>query len=60
MSTMNEDKMRQLLEDNNAVLFGQLSEHFNKQIIGLRAELKKDHNRTYIAVDGVGFADIFL
>jgi hypothetical protein len=50
---MNEDQLRRLFEENDAVLFRQLSKHLGKQITGLRTELKKDHDRTYKAVDGV-------
>lgn len=50
---MTEDQFKQLLEQNNAVLFGQFSRHFDKQIGALRDELKADYNRIYNAVDGI-------
>jgi hypothetical protein len=52
-STMTEDQFKRLLEQNNAVFFGQLSRHFDKQLGALRDELKDETDRIYNAVDGI-------
>jgi hypothetical protein len=50
---MTEDQFKQLLEQNNAVMFGQLSRHLDKRLDSLRDELKGETNRIYNAVDGL-------
>jgi hypothetical protein len=50
---MTEDQFKRLLEQNNAVLFGQLSQYFDRRFDSLRDELKSDSNRVYNAIDGV-------
>jgi hypothetical protein len=41
------------IEQNNAVLFGQLSRHFDKRFTELRDEVKADVDRVYGLVDGL-------
>jgi ABC-type phosphate transport system auxiliary subunit len=67
-TTMTEDQFRQLLEQNNvhllarfderleeknAGLFGQLSQHFDAHFDALRDELKTETDRIYTAIDGL-------
>ena len=50
---MTEDQFKQLLEQNNAALFGQIARYFDKRLDSLRDDLKADTNRIYTAVDGI-------
>ena len=50
---MTEDQFKQLLEQNNAVLFGQISQYFDKRFNSLKSELKADTSRIYTTVDGI-------
>lgn len=50
---MTEDQFKQLLEQNNATLFGQLSQYFDRRFDSLRDEFKSDTDRIYNAVDGL-------
>jgi hypothetical protein len=52
-STMTADQFKQLLEQNNATLFGQISRYFDRRFDSLGDELKSDNNRIYNAVDGL-------
>jgi len=52
-STMTADQFKQLLEQNNAILFGQISRYFDHRFDSLRDELKSDNNRIYNAFDGL-------
>jgi Mg2+ and Co2+ transporter CorA len=46
-------RLNEKLEQNSAVLFGQLSRHFDEQFDSLRAELRDETTRIYNAVDGL-------
>lgn len=46
-------RLLERLEQNNAPLFGQVSQYFDTQIGALRDELKSDTGRIYHAVDGI-------
>ncbi len=48
-----DEQLDERLDQKTAVLFGQLSRHFDKQLSALRDELKGDTNRIYSAVDGI-------
>lgn len=41
------------MEQNNAVLFGQISQYFDKRFDSLRDELKADTSRIYTTLDGI-------
>ena len=53
ITTMTEDQFKRLLEQNNATLFGQMSQYFDKRFDSFRDELKSDSNRIYNAIDGI-------
>jgi hypothetical protein len=46
-TTMTEDQFRQLLEQNNAILFGQLAQYLDKQFDSLRDDLRANADRIY-------------
>lgn len=48
-----DERLDERLDQKSAVLFGQLSPHFDKQFSALRNELKADYNCIYNAVDGI-------
>jgi hypothetical protein len=50
---MAEDQFRQLLEQNNVVLFGQISRHFDARFNELREDLRSRTDRIYNSVDGL-------
>jgi hypothetical protein len=50
-STMTADQFKQLLEQNHAALFGQISRYFDRRFDSLGDELKSDNKRIYNAVD---------
>lgn len=50
-TTMTEDQFRQLLEQNNAILFGQLAQYLDKQFDSLRDDLRANADRIYTTVD---------
>lgn len=50
---MTEDQFKRLLEQNNATLFGQMSQYLDRRFDSLRDELKADSNRIYNAIDGI-------
>ena len=50
---MTEDQFKQLLEQNNAALFGQLSQYFDKRFDALTNELATRTDRIYTTVDGI-------
>jgi hypothetical protein len=52
-AAMTEDQFKQLLEHNNATLFGQLSQYFDHRFDSLRDDFKSDTDRIYNAVDGL-------
>ena len=52
-AAMTEDQFKQLLEQNNATLFGQLSQYFDRRFDSLRDDFKSDTDRIYNAVDGL-------
>lgn len=51
--TMTEDQFRQLLEQNNAVRFGQLAQYLDKRFDSLRDDLRADADRIYTTVDDI-------
>lgn len=50
---MTEDQLKQLLEQSNAALFGQLSQHFDERFDMLSNDLASRTDRIYTAVDGL-------
>ena len=48
---MMKDQFRQLLEQNNAVLFGQLAQYLDKRFDSLHDDLKANADRIYTTVD---------
>jgi hypothetical protein len=52
-ATMTEDQFKQLLEQNNAVLFRQLAQYFDKRFDALTNELATRTDRIYTTVDGI-------
>ena len=50
---MTEDQFKQLLEQNNAALFGQLSQYFDKRFDTLTNELATRTDRIHTAVDSI-------
>jgi hypothetical protein len=52
-AAMTEDQFKRLLEQNNATLFGQLSQYFDRRFDSLRDDFKSDTDRIYDAVDGL-------
>lgn len=50
---MTEDQFKQLLEQNNAALFGQLSQYFDTRFDALTNELTTRTDRINTAVDGI-------
>jgi hypothetical protein len=50
---MTEDQFKQLLEQNNAVLFGQMSRYFDDRLNELSNDLTAKTDRIYNAVDGL-------
>lgn len=51
--TMTEDQFKQLLDQNNAVLFGQISRYFDARFNELSNDLTTKTDRIYNAVDGL-------
>ena len=49
-TTMTEDQFRQLLEQNNAILFGQLAQYLDKQFDSLHDDLRANADRIYTTV----------
>ena len=48
-----DERLDERLERNNAVLFGQLAQYFDKRFDAQHAELKADFNRILNSVDGL-------
>lgn len=52
-TTMTKDQLRQLLEQNNAVLFGQLAQYLDKRFDSLHDNLRADADCIYTTVDDI-------
>src|SRR5258708_30600359 len=52
-ATMTEDQFKQLLEQNNTTLFGQLSHHFDQRFDALSGDLVSRTDRIFTSVDGI-------
>jgi hypothetical protein len=50
---MTEDQFKRLLEQNNAILFGQMSQYFDTRFDALTNELAGRTDRIYTTVDGI-------